>query len=216
MSQPRKQGAERRSLARWGDGVLQLSGVLHVSGRRLSVVYVVLPEDAGTSLQDVFAEETLYRRLAWQQRLLAAVRPQDLLEALIDLGLQDRDLVRACSRSSLSTRTLRRWRREGFPESKADERWEALDDLRAIIGFMLAEGTYDDEEGIVSWLRSRQPDLNLQRPLDVLGEGRFDEVLRSAERASGPAPGEGPITLARDPEVAEGTSGGSPDLHSTW
>jgi hypothetical protein len=61
------------------------------------------------------------------------------------------------------------------------ERWEPVDDLCAIISYFLADGSYD-QESIVSWLRSRQLELDNQRPLDTLSGGDFHVVLQAAER----------------------------------
>jgi len=141
--------------------------------------------------------DVLARRLTelneWRRKLLAAVRIQQLLEVLSDLGFNERDFLKVMP--GLSARSLRRWRREGPPASKAAVRWENVDDFRSIVGFFLADGTYD-EDGIVAWCRSRQKDLGLERPLDVLGQSRFEDVLKAAERAVRPLPGETGHTVA--------------------
>jgi hypothetical protein len=76
---------------------------------------------------------------------------------------------------------VRRWRTDGAPRTRTAQRWEPIDDLCATVGYLLANATYD-EEGIVSWLRSRNAGLDHHRPLDVLGEGRFEDVRAAAER----------------------------------
>jgi hypothetical protein len=116
-----------------------------------------------------------------RQRLLAAVRLGQLLEVLREFGFTDADVARVML-PEVSERTVRRWRTEDAPTSNVSRRWSRLDDLRAIVGLLLADGTYD-EEGIVAWIRSRQPLLGQQRPLDLLREGRFDEVLLAAEQS---------------------------------
>jgi DNA-binding XRE family transcriptional regulator len=40
-------------------------------------------------------------------------------------------------------------------------------------------------EGIEIWLRSRNRDLGGQRPLDLLAEGRIDEVVQEVEHVTG-------------------------------
>jgi hypothetical protein len=132
-------------------------------------------------------EQRLERLSDWRTRLLAAVRAHDLLLLLHDFGFDDGDVAAAVP--EVSERTVRRWRTEGPPTSKAAVRWRQLDDLRSIVGFLLAEGSYD-EEGIVAWMRSRREGLGWDRPLDALGDQRFSEVLSEAERsvASRPRP----------------------------
>jgi len=198
MNSPRKQGAERRPRS-W------LDARLDTPRRRANVAYLFVALDGLENDNEendaepvvTAVDERLLRLLGWQERLLAAVQARDLLSLLNDFGFTDRELIRSANGEAISARTLRRWRLEGFPDSKADERWEQLDDLRAIIGFMLADGTYD-EAGILAWLRSRQPDLELRRPLDVLGEGRFGDVLRSVERTLGPTPARDRIGAIRN------------------
>jgi hypothetical protein len=125
--------------------------------------------------------EQRFQRLSdWRTRLLAAVRPHDLLVLLHDFGFDDGDVAAAVPH--VSERTVRRWRTAGPPTSKAAERWRQLDDLRSIVGFLLAEGSYD-EEGIVAWLRSRREGLGWERPLDALADQRFADVLSEAEDA---------------------------------
>jgi transcriptional regulator with XRE-family HTH domain len=41
------------------------------------------------------------------------------------------------------------------------------------------------DEGIEIWLHSRQRSLDGQRPLDLLKEGRFEDVLSAVERLAG-------------------------------
>lgn len=135
----------------------------------------------------------------WQVRLLSAVRMTDLLELLHEFGLRDDDIAAAVP--DISARTARRWRQEGTPHAKAPTRWSQVDDLRSIIGFMLADGTYD-EAAIIAWLRSRQQKLGLQRPLDVLRAGRFDDVLTAAEMAVAPRAPAGSELLSAPPSAA--------------
>lgn len=123
-------------------------------------------------------EQRLRRMSECRTRLLGSVRVHDLLALLSDFGLGDDDIASALP--DVSERSVRRWRTAGPPSSKASARWRQLDDLRTIVGFLLADGTYD-EQGIVSWLRSRHDDLRLRRPLDALAEGGFDDVLAAAE-----------------------------------
>ena len=52
-------------------------------------------------------------------------------------------------------------------------RWGPVDDLCAIIGFLLPMAHTSSEEGVLAWLRSRHPELAQRRPLDALGAGDF-------------------------------------------
>jgi hypothetical protein len=123
-------------------------------------------------------ERRLSRLSDWRTRLLAAVRPHDLLLLLNEFGFEDGDIAAAVP--GIGERTVRRWRADGLPASKAGVRWRHLDDLRSIVGFLLAEGSYD-EEGIVAWMRSRRAGLAWERPLDALAAQRFADVLSEAE-----------------------------------
>ena len=55
-------------------------------------------------------------------------------------------------------------------------------DLRTIVA--LLRDSYTDE-GIEIWLRSRNRNLDLQRPIDLLTQGRLDEVLEEARWVTG-------------------------------
>jgi len=120
------------------------------------------------------------KRLAeWQERFVAARGLGERLRLLVAFGLSDHDIAKAVPNAG--ARSVRRWRTDGPPTTRAAQRWEPIDDLCATVGYLLANATYD-EEGIVSWLRSRNAGLDHQRPLDVLGEGRFEDVRAAAER----------------------------------
>ena len=126
------------------------------------------------------------RIAAWRMRLLGAVRLEERLQLLSDLGLTDGEIARAIPDGK--ARSVRRWRLEGVARGRLASRWAPIDDLCAIVGFLLSDGTYD-EEGVVAWLRSRRPELNQSRALDALGEGRFPEVFEAAEHTVGPGSG---------------------------
>jgi hypothetical protein len=121
----------------------------------------------------------LERLAEWQQRFVAARGLSERLRLLVAFGLSDHDIAKAVPNAG--ARSVRRWRTEGPPTTRAAQRWEPIDDLWATVGYLLANATYD-EEGIVAWLRSRNAGLDDQRPLDVLGEGRFEDVRAAAER----------------------------------
>ncbi len=124
--------------------------------------------------------ERLERLGTWRDRLLNAHSLEQRLKLLVAFGLTDYDIAKAIPNAK--TRSVRRWRTERPPVTRLAERWGPVDDLCALICYLLSDGTYD-EEGIVAWLRSRRPELDRRRPLDVLREGDFDAVMAAAEQA---------------------------------
>jgi hypothetical protein len=114
----------------------------------------------------------------WRSRLLGSDRLQERLQLLSDLGLHDSEIAEAIPKSS--PRSVRRWRLDGVTDSREAARWRPVDDLCAIVGYLLADGTYD-EHGAVAWLRSRHPELKQRYPLEALGQGAFHDVLNAAE-----------------------------------
>lgn len=134
----------------------------------------------------------------WRSRLYASVRLQDRLKLLTDLGLTDYEIGRVLPKGG-SARSVRRWRRDGVTSQREAALWQPIDDLCAVVGYLLADGTYD-ERAAIAWLRSRHPDLAQRRPLDVLGTGCFHAVLSAAQRSLGvatiTAAQPGPITQA--------------------
>ena len=133
------------------------------------------------SQHDTYEERA--RRIAeWRTRLLGAVRLEDRLQLLCELGLTDAETARAIPDGN--ARSVRRWRLEGVARGRLATRWAPIDDLCAIVGFLLSDGTYD-ESGVVAWLRSRRPELGHERPLDVLGAGDFSAVFDAGRRDAG-------------------------------
>jgi hypothetical protein len=126
--------------------------------------------------------ERAARIALWRARLLGAVRLEERLQLLVELGLKDREIAQVIPNGK--ARSVRRWRLEGVTRGRLAARWAPVDDLCAIIGFLLSDGTYD-EEGVVAWLRSRRPELNQARPLEALGQGHFSAVFAAAERRLG-------------------------------
>jgi hypothetical protein len=124
------------------------------------------------------AQARAERFTGWRRRFLTARRLDERLRLLAAFGLHDDDVVKVVRTAKV--RSIRRWRTERPPATRLAERWEPIDDLCAVIGYFLADETYD-EEGIVAWLRSRQGQLDYQRPLDVLGAGDFDAVRAAVE-----------------------------------
>ena len=63
-------------------------------------------------------------------------------------------------------------------------RWQPIDNLCALVGYLMSDGTFD-EDAAIAWLRSRHAELSQDIPLKVLGRGRFDDVLDAAESSLG-------------------------------
>lgn len=140
-------------------------------------------------------EARVTRIAEWRARLLGAVRLEERLQLLAQLGLSDSEVARSIPEGN--ARSVRRWRSEGVARGRLAGRWGPVDDLCAIIGFLLSDGTYD-EEGVLAWLRSRHPELAQRRPLDALGAGDFSSVFEAAEQTLGPVasdtPAPGPLS----------------------
>jgi hypothetical protein len=118
------------------------------------------------------------RLTQWRKRFLGAHRLDERLRLLVAFGLTDHDIAKVVT--DVTPRSIRRWRTEGPPRTRIAERWEPIDDLCAVVGYFLADGTYD-EEGIVAWLRSRQEQLGNERPLDVMSDCGFGAVRGAME-----------------------------------
>jgi uncharacterized protein (DUF2384 family) len=115
-----------------------------------------------------------------QQELAVHQTVSVVLRALkARVGVTERDFTRL---TKARDRTVRRWL-EGSATPRA-ESVDRIDDLRALVVIL---GDMLDPEGIVAWLRNRNPTLEFRRPLDVLTTpDGFDEVLDAArELASG-------------------------------
>lgn len=142
------------------------------------------PRNSVTTAPGSNADQRDARIAEWRSRLLGAVRIEDRLRLLREIGLTDEDIARALPKGN--ARSVRRWRTEGVARVRMPGRWEPIDDLCVIVGFLLADGTYD-EDGVVAWLRSRQIELDHARPLEALGAGAFVAVHEAAERTRAPS-----------------------------
>lgn len=114
-----------------------------------------------------------------------------------EIGLKDRELSRL---AKVTTKTIREWRRKG--EAK---RSEGLDDLRAIIVFLL-DAEAMEPRFIGAWLRSRNRILRGQRPLEALRDSRFAQVWDAADvEITGVIPLRTPPANLVDPPLREFT-----------
>lgn len=88
------------------------------------------------------------------------------------VGLSEADIARA---TGVAERTVRRWLGgAAITRDNADR----LDDLRTVAAELAVAMT---AQGIVTWLRNRNRLLDYERPLDLLGDGRFREVMGAVE-----------------------------------
>lgn len=110
------------------------------------------------------------------------VAPQSLtyirvIEEVIRTGITQSELGKVVG---AGTRSVQNWANgQNAPRGKSVTR---LLDLHSIVT-VLAD-TYTDE-GIDIWLRARNRNLDMQRPIDLLTAGHFDEVLAEARWVAG-------------------------------
>jgi hypothetical protein len=157
-------------------------------------------DDRDRDVADGQSEDCELTMAQWRREFLLAGRPLELLRFFSDFGLLPEYLAMALG--GVSSRSVRRWLQDGLPSTEPATTWRRLDDLRAIIGRLLADGTYD-RAGIVAWLCSRQAGLSYKRPIDMLGRGSFEEVLALAEQMTGSARADDQRLQYADPDHDE-------------
>src|SRR5579884_3179818 len=92
-----------------------------------------------------------------------------------EVKLTEADLSDA---TGASTRTVRRWTHTSDDDLQRDPHYaQQIDDLHAVVVELRDSLT---AKGIRQWLRSRNRYLKGQRPIDLLREGRFNEVYDAA------------------------------------
>lgn len=100
-----------------------------------------------------------------------------VIEEVTRSGITQTELAHAVG---ASPRSVQNWASgQNTPRGKSMEK---LLDLRALVDLLHDSYT---EEGIGIWLHSRNRNLDLQRPIDLLVEGRIDEVLDEARWVAG-------------------------------
>lgn len=100
-----------------------------------------------------------------------------VIEEVTDSGITQAELGRAVGAGA---RSVQNWiTGQNSPRGRTAER---LLDLRTIVG--LLRDSYTDE-GIKIWLHSRNRNLDLARPIDLLTEGQMDAVLDEARWVAG-------------------------------
>lgn len=113
------------------------------------------------------------------QRAGSASSPTYLavIEEVTDSGITQAELGRAVGAGA---RSVQNWiNGQNSPRGRTAER---LLDLRTIVA--LLKDSYTDE-GIKIWLHSRNRNLDLARPIDLLTEGQIDAVLDEAHWVAG-------------------------------
>lgn len=100
-----------------------------------------------------------------------AVEPGEIVRALKRYGVTQRDVADA---TGVSDRAVRAWA-QAAPRR---ERYDRLDDLRKI-ALLLSDSL--TPRGVGQWLHARNRILDGSRPLELLAEGRYQEVWAAAE-----------------------------------
>lgn len=126
---------------------------------------------------------TLRRMTSSSRRAPAPPAAEDSLtylrvvETITDSGITQQQLAKAVG---ASVRTVQNWSQgSGTPRGP---RMLLLLDIKHIVE--LLRDTYTDE-GIEIWLNSRNRNLDHQRPVDLLQQGRAEDVLAEVERLTG-------------------------------
>lgn len=100
-----------------------------------------------------------------------------VVETITGSGITQQQLAKAVG---ASVRTVQNWSQgSGTPRGARVNR---LLDIKHIVE--LLRDTYTDE-GIEIWLNSRNRNLDHQRPVDLLQQGRAEDVLAEVERLTG-------------------------------
>jgi len=100
-----------------------------------------------------------------------------VVETITDSGITQQQLAKAVG---ASVRTVQNWS-QGSATPRGT-RVHRLLDIKHIVE--LLRDTYTDE-GIEIWLNSRNRNLDHQRPVDLLQQGRAEDVLAEVERLTG-------------------------------
>lgn len=99
-----------------------------------------------------------------------AVEPDEIVEALRPFGVSQRDVAAA---TSVSDRAVRAWRTGGIHADSYDR----LQNLREVV-LILADSL--TPRGVGQWLHARNLLLGGASPIDLLADGRADEVRHAA------------------------------------
>jgi len=100
-----------------------------------------------------------------------------VVEEVTSSGITQAELARAVG---ASVRTVQNWARGANPPTGA--RAGKLLDIRSIVDQLRDSYT---NEGIHIWLHSRNRNLDMRRPIDLLVDGRIEDVLEQARWVAG-------------------------------
>lgn len=117
----------------------------------------------------------------WDRRFaeFAQLGIQQRLRLLADLGLTDEDISTAFP--ATAARSVRRWRVEASSAKVRARRWDVIDDIGALASAHFAGDAPRSPDVLVHWLRTRNRELDEQRPLQCIAEG--DSGFRRARAA---------------------------------
>src|SRR4051794_2306824 len=104
--------------------------------------------------------------------LRRAVAANDIVRALSRLGLTQRQIATA---AGASDRSVRNWATTGAIRPTYDERIRELSEISLI----LAETA--TPRGVTQWLNARNRLLHGERPVDLIAQGKADQVRAAAE-----------------------------------
>lgn len=100
-----------------------------------------------------------------------------VIETVTEAGITQAELAQAVG---AGPRSVQNWvNGQNMPRGRSAER---LLDLKTIVEILRDSYT---EEGIRIWLHSRNRNLDLKRPIDLLTQGAIDEVLQEARWVAG-------------------------------
>lgn len=105
------------------------------------------------------------------EQLDRAVEAHEIVRALASYGFTQADIGAAVG---VSARSVRNWVKDGTLRRGHEERLQALRQIALLLDDSLSA------RGVGQWFRAHHRLLGRQRPLDVLAEGRFDDVRRAA------------------------------------
>ena len=99
------------------------------------------------------------------------MRAVTLLDNLLDTGVVDAADIALVTGSTV--RSVARWAHGTPPRRQAEDR---LLELKAVVDLL---GQVLDDEPAANWLRTPNPDLGYDKPIDLLTEGQYRRVIGS-------------------------------------
>lgn len=106
--------------------------------------------------------------------MLATIDPREVVRFLHDhVDLHNYEIAHAIGASEF---TIKRWRSASWQGNPRQPHLTALDNLRAIVALLLHSGC--SLSAVAAFLRSRNPSLGHQRPIDIVGRDSDAEFAR--------------------------------------